>query len=401
MKTKTTILVFILSLGINTKAQNLVTNGYFEIYSPCPTARSSPGNLQLNYATGWLTAASTPDYYNTCASIGTTVNVPYAHCGYQQDCCGGMGFAGGIMLDINSPNYDLEYIYTKLTDTLKVGHKYLASMYVSRADGFDYAITTIGMLFTDTAIVLPYPQSFINANPQVKNTTLLADTVNWLLVQDTISVGGNETYLTIGDFNTNATCGGMLVGGNGTYSNFAYYYIDGVSVYDITGSACNNYWDAGYNKYILIGDSVQLGAINTDNSIYTWVNSIGGNTYLSNNGNARPYSKPPITTTYYVTKICPNNNVFQDTVTVHVTNTAGLNKFANNLQVKVYPNPATNVVHIETKGITEITLCDLLGNKILTTNENEIDVSNINNGVYFIEVKTKGSISIQKIIIQH
>jgi hypothetical protein len=248
------------------KAQNLVYNGYFEIYSNCPTARSTPSNLQLDYATGWLTSASTPDYYNTCASISSQVNVPYSIYGYQQDCCGGIGYAGEFMLDINFANSgDREYIYTKLIDTLKAGHKYLASMYVSKADGWNYAVATIGMLFTDTAIVLPYPQSFINATPQIKNTTLLTDTLNWILIQDTVTAVGNETYVTIGNFNTSATCDSVNIGGNGNYSNFAYYYIDGVSVYDVATLGIEQV--VGNNGQVIVYPNPNNGSMMLDYTI--------------------------------------------------------------------------------------------------------------------------------------
>ena len=219
---------------MHTKAQNLVYNGNFEVYSQCPTGTSSQSNMQLNNSTGWYASALSPDYFNACAGVGSNVDVPYSGHGYQQDCCGGGGYVGEYMLDANDANNsDREYIYTKLIDTLKAGHKYLASMYVSRAN-FNYSIATIGMLFTDTVITLPWPQSFINANPQVKNTTLLTDTANWVLIEDTVAAIGNETYLTIGNFNTSATSDSVKsLGSNWWYYYSAYYYIDGVSVYDL------------------------------------------------------------------------------------------------------------------------------------------------------------------------
>ena len=91
-------MLVIQALLLNLKAQNLVSNGCFEIYSNCPTATSSQGNTQFNYATGWHAATLTPDYYNACASISSEVNVPYNVFGYQQDCCTGGGMLGVICL---------------------------------------------------------------------------------------------------------------------------------------------------------------------------------------------------------------------------------------------------------------------------------------------------------------
>src|SRR6185312_367622 len=144
-------MLVIQALLFNLKAQNLVYNGYFEIHDTCPNNAS-----QITYANGWHVAALSPDYYNACASPTLGVSVPNTDFGYQPDCCGGGGYIGGYMFDKTAANNsDREYSYTKLIDTLKVGHKYLASMYVSKTNLFDYAVATIGMLFTDTIISLP------------------------------------------------------------------------------------------------------------------------------------------------------------------------------------------------------------------------------------------------------
>jgi hypothetical protein len=310
VKTKIVILVFILSFGNLSKAQNFVNNGYFEIYSQCPNTSTN----YISYAVGWTAAAYTPDYCNSCSN-NNTFSVPYNSRGYQQDCCGGGGYAGIEVFGFN-PGYIIrEYIQTKLIDTLKAGHKYLASMYVNRANDIDYAIATMGILFTDTVINLPSPKGFVNANPQVKNTTLLTDTVNWMVVQDTFIAIGNEVYLTIGNFSTDSLSDTVKVGGNGTYSGFTYYYIDGVSVYDVA--------------------------------------------------------------------------------------TLGIEQNKNKVEVSVYPNPASNKINIEAKEVTEIKVFDLLGKEIISTKEKEVDISNLNNGVYFIQLQTKQNTYTQKIIVQH
>jgi hypothetical protein len=228
VKNKLIILFFILSLGFYTKAQNLVNNGGFEIYSQCPN-----GTAEFNYVTNWIIAGGTPDYFNACVGVGANIDVPYSEFGYQQDCCGGEGYAGIYVFNKPFPNDAREYIQLQLNDTLRVGKKYIASMYVSKVDGYDYAIASMGMLFTDTLIHAPTSANFINANPQVKNITLLSDTLNWTLIQDTITAIGGELYLTIGNFSFDSLSDTAKVGGNGTFFGAAYYYIDGVSVYDL------------------------------------------------------------------------------------------------------------------------------------------------------------------------
>lgn len=76
----------------------------------------------------------------------------------------------------------------------------------------------------------------------------------------------------------------------------------------------------------------------------------------------------------------------------------GLRQFTdNNVQLLIYPNPANTKVYIDAKGIKEIKLFDLLGNEIISTKENAIDVSNLSSGVYFIRANNYT----QKIIVQH
>ncbi|MGZ3862720.1 MAG: T9SS type A sorting domain-containing protein [Bacteroidia bacterium] len=392
-------MIFILSFGIYAKAQNLVYNGNFEIYY----LDTSAG---LYIPNGWYMYAS-PDYYNV-----TFGNVPYS-LNYQQDCCGGQGYIGEYMMcsfTINGDDSCREYIETKLTDTLQAGHIYLASVFVNKAD-MDYSIATIGMLFTDTFIPPPpYPQFVvINGTPQIKNTTLISDTVNWILVQNTFMAVGNEVYLTLGNFSSTATSDTVKSSGTWAYSGSAYYYIDGVSVYDVTGGACNNYWEAGYDKYIFSGDSIRLGAINTDGSTFSWQNSMGGSTYLSNNIDPRPWSKPIITTTYYVTKICPNNNVFKDTVTVYVRQSLEVNEMKNGKSdISIFPNPNNGVftVQYDTKENSRIEIIDingaLVGTYNLPTIKTKVEVRNENlqNGVYLYRIISNNNmIKFGKIVV--
>ena len=402
MKNVLIILSFILSLSLS-KAQNLVPNGNFEIYSQCPTSYA-----QIMYATGWQgSGVSTPDYYNACSSQGGGLNAPYAGSGYQKDCCGGQAYSGIISLNKSYPNQDREYLQLQLLDTLKTGTKYLTSMYASLCNNCDYAIGTLGVFFTSSTIQGGSNNSVINVPyPQVKNTILLSDTLNWVLVQDTFTLNSNAIYLTIGNFSADSSSDTIHVGG--ILSGGAYYYIDGVSVYDITGGACNSYWDAGYDKYVLPGDSIRLGAINTDNSMYTWQNSAGGSTYLSSTSDARPWCKPTQTTTYYVTKTCPNNNVFKDTVTVYVQQPNGIKQFVDNVAIKLFPNPNNGTMsltyNLHTDAVMEIS--DLTGNLVgiypMPATENTIQVKNnyLQNGVYFYRVICNDAvIKLGKIVI--
>lgn len=66
--------------------------------------------------------------------------------------------------------------------------------------------------------------------------------------------------------------------------------------------------------------------------------------------------------------------------------------------VKVYPNPVTNMLSIESENLVEqVLLSDLQGKQVLISYGNKIDISSIPNGLYFITIQIKGEIVTKKI----
>jgi len=80
---------------------------------------------------------------------------------------------------------------------------------------------------------------------------------------------------------------------------------------------------------------------------------------------------------------------------------AGINQISKTTQLKIYPNPANNKITIDANDVINVKLFDVLGKQITATKQNQIDVSNLPEGVYFIQVQTSTSIATQKIIMQH
>ena len=84
---------------------------------------------------------------------------------------------------------------------------------------------------------------------------------------------------------------------------------------------------------------------------------------------------------------------------------AGIEQYAvGSGQVGVYPNPANTSLTLtlsKGEGIAGVYMYDVLGNEVLSTQQKEIDVSNLPNGVYFVQVTTAQGINTQKVIVQH
>ncbi len=71
--------------------------------------------------------------------------------------------------------------------------------------------------------------------------------------------------------------------------------------------------------------------------------------------------------------------------------------------VTVYSNPASNKLYISTFNDKPVmvTINDISGRELICTGEREIDISNLCQGVYFVQVKTSTGLFTKKIIIKN
>lgn len=70
------------------------------------------------------------------------------------------------------------------------------------------------------------------------------------------------------------------------------------------------------------------------------------------------------------------------------------------LNVELYPNPVNNVLTVKGDNIVKVAIFNALGQEIvIIENRNEIDVTSLNNGLYFVRVTdVNGNISVNKIV---
>ena len=59
--------------------------------------------------------------------------------------------------------------------------------------------------------------------------------------------------------------------------------------------------------------------------------------------------------------------------------------------IYVYPNPTANRVYIQAENLTKAELIDLMGRKVKTTKQDQIDLSNISSGSYILQVTTQNN----------
>ena len=220
-----------LFLSLKANAQNLVLNPSFEDTIAClPSTYVMPCRF-------WYTASNnTPDYFSEQPDFNCMIPAPQGTVGYQYARTG-IAYVG-LFTFFNPPfNNQREYIGGILSDTLKQGHEYCVSFYVSVAEEFKYVTDGIGLyLSVDSAV-----DYTINTNlpfiPQIENPSgnIIYDTLNWVQISGTYIANGGEKYFTIGNFKDDANTMIDSVNFNAPLSAYsAYLFIDDVSVIDCT-----------------------------------------------------------------------------------------------------------------------------------------------------------------------
>lgn len=176
--------------------------------------------------------------------------------------------------------------------------------------------------------------------------------------------------------------------------------------------------------------SISIGRVHTNAPNITLINnSIGEDnfsnfTYLTNTSNANPLftdavnndftlqSGSPAIDTGDNTKILPgvttdllgNQRIFNSTVDMGVYEygaTLGTNEYVQEkTMLKIYPNPTSSILNIEMNtDLEKVEVYNLQGQKVLESNLNSINVSNIPVGLYLIQITdSKGELSAKRFI---
>lgn len=189
---------------------------------------------------------------------------------------------------------------------MKNGRKYCAEFYASLADSSYWAVNRLGLYISNDAVVDIFAIDTLSAIPQIAFDTnsIFLDTMNWVKISGVYSATGGERFITIGNFYADNQTDTIA-----QYNSWmwAYFYIDDVSIYEL--SECN----AGNDTTICFNDSIQLGDVTMPNVSYQW----SPNTGLSNTNISNPKAAPESTTTYTLTQVeC--DAVLYDTITISV-----------------------------------------------------------------------------------
>jgi len=104
------------------------------------------------------------------------------------------------------------------------------------------------------------------------------------------------------------------------------------------------------------------------------------------------------TVTLIVSNECHTDTMIQ-TIDITITN---INSIDNN-EIIIYPNPATKYINVKYVGQAQLKIIDTRGNIIISdkiNNSKKIDISNLNKGLYFIELQNQKGIVVKKLSVK-
>jgi hypothetical protein len=234
----------------------------------------------------------------------------------------------------------------------------------------------------------------------VQITVLPSPTLNLLISGSNTVCSGNSNTLSVNGANTytwnNGSVGPNLIVSPTVTSN-----------YTVIGTAVN-----GCTNLAVTSQTVLLNPTLTISGNYTicpgresFLAAYGASTYTWSNGSQSQFLtlSPSETTTYSVIGIDYQGCSSTKTVTIVVEGCVGVNEFySSDLEIKIYPNPSSGNVFLETEHTVQISIFDALG-KLISQKELEkgmhrIDLSDYNSGVYLLKITNSKNQKILKIL---
>jgi len=133
------------------------------------------------------------------------------------------------------------------------------------------------------------------------------------------------------------------------------------------------------------------------NLVASFTLSAGATAYIGETEQQSGVTQNDFTNSVIYTIHAENAETQTWTVTVSIETSI---ETTDNSQLSIYPNPTSGWLKIETTEIIEkVTISDLSGRIMLTTDQSEIDLSQIANGSYLISIETHETVYTEKILI--
>ncbi|NDC41371.1 MAG: T9SS C-terminal target domain-containing protein [Chitinophagia bacterium] len=339
-----------------------------------------------------------PEFCHACFDGGTS-GIPHGFSYTQYPRTGnGMMQLLTMVSALDTYSNARDYLQGQLKVILDTGHTYEVSFYVC-AEEHSFYCNNLGAYVDDGTIDTTHrtgvPQTMYT--PQVLDTAIITDTLNWTKISGTFVANGTEAFITLGNFFGRArtrTQPSMVPYYGTIWDCYSFYLFDDVSVID-----CANEPLAGIDTTLHVGDTVHLGP-NETTLPYTWYQQ-GSITPIDSGGGITVH--PSVTTTYILKQdLC--GVVKYDTVTITVHN-LGLAQPGHVLDdVAVFPTPAQNELQVHFAAGTQATLSDVWGHTVLQqtllTDKETISIAHLPTGNYLLTLSTADGERVVKRVVK-
>ena len=260
-----------------------------------------------------------------------------------------------------------------------------------------------------TASMTPISEGFQGPDEEPAPTGAIADNPNGI------------TALTISDASIGA---GWSIGGHGNSDGCFMWYFYGIQSgssklifekRDFSGTTGNQLtFSHAYAQYTNESDELKISVSTDCGGSWTQVWSKSGATlatvpaqtanffasasqWVDNTVDLSAYDNAPDVMIAFEGTSQYGNNLFIDDVNTSLASTTGINNMSSKLSI--YPNPAKDIFTIEGT-YKSVDVFDILGNLVLSSEAMlNIDVSELSNGIYMLNINTENGVSTQKITI--
>jgi hypothetical protein len=221
--------------------ENLVPNPSFEDYDICP--KGIVGKHEKRLIPEWeVPSRGTPDYFNICSKKDAGIPNNFAGKAWANS---GNGYCGIILrqnftrdnkITGEKPVIYREYIQTELNKELVKGKKYRVKFYVCNSSNSRFAVDAIGAYISWERPKATHDE-VLEFVPQIENPSgkYISNRDYWVAIEGIYEAQGGEKFITIGNFNNNFSTNYIMMDGKSDF-NYAYYYIDDVSVVEVSES---------------------------------------------------------------------------------------------------------------------------------------------------------------------
>ena len=260
MKTTALLLFIFLVYTYHAQVANLVENGSFEIIKGkvkglgCVEASDDWKNVTSAKADLFVKENKLPILLTSGNTYG------------KEDPKEGDNYAG---LVVYSPKDKIarNYITSPLAQPMLKGKKYCVSMYISLAEGSKFATNNLGINFHKKQPKQEDNKTIVEKTAILHHQSKIMNaTYGWEKVCGTYMAEGGEEFITIGNFTatdkTKTEKAIKIKDYKGVLSDFAYYFVDNISVIMVDQkSACDcgnqeNNKDTYYHKIIMLEEKM-------------------------------------------------------------------------------------------------------------------------------------------------